>query len=649
MVGKRSNSVRVGDTDDLNSSRTSSSLQKDSLEAKPEGLTSESATPKSWKVWLAALGFCCTIGGIGTAAFWWLTTPPPSPDCQKLSAVATDMERLLCAQESARSGDLPKVLAGIELVSRWTPDHPLDREAQRLVAEWSEPVLSEAHQRIERSDLQGAIELASRIPTTSPKYAEAQAAIAQWQRYWQQGAAIVKAARQAMQAQNWALATAKIDLLKDFSQSYWRTDQVLLLTQLITAEQQGRQFLSQAQTVAKNAQPTQIGTAIALLSRIDTRTYAWSDAQQPLQQWSELLLTKGWQNWQLDKLDDAMTLANPVLKNPNLTQTAQELLWLSQARKHAFASTTTLKPTLPQLWNLSAAISTVQLIPPNSRYSAQAQALLKNWQAQFQDLTLLQLAWGAGDIPQSVTKQLALWQAAQITRDRPRRAQAQTLMAYWRVEIRRLEDQPYLVYARQLAKPGTIPAFKAAIFQAKLISPLRPSRQEAQTYIADWTQSIQAIEDRPILDQAWTVANQGNLQEAIQIASSITVGRSLYGQAQAAIGNWQASIRAAELARIREREATLQRSRTPDNSNSIPHDRAPNLDEPVSSDTFPKPKSEPSPPHAYPPSIYPPGTEPPPSQIRPIPPSVPAYDPSPPTNPAPLYQPYEPVPPPPRR
>jgi hypothetical protein len=549
------------------------------------------------------------------------------------------MEQLLCAQQSAKSGDLPKILAGLELLGSWPPEHPLYQEAQRLIAEWSDPVLTAAQERIARSDLQGAIALAQRIPKTSPSYKQAQADMAEWKQDWQKGEAIATQARQAMQAQNWVLANEKIALLKGFTQDHWRFDRVNALSQLLLAEQRGRQILAQARTVSQGAQAPQLGAAIALLSQINPQTYAWVDAQNPLKQWSETLLAQGLQFWQQGQLNAAMERVLPVLKDRNRAQTAQELLWLSRASQHALASSTTLKPTLPQLWNLSAAIATVQLIPAESRYRVEAQKLLQNWQAQFQDLSLLQLAWGIGEIPHPLPKQIALWQTAQVTPDRPRRAQAQTLQSYWQVEIRRLQDLPYLALARQSAAKGTIAALNQAIAQAQLITPNRPSRKEAQTLIASWTQQIQAIADRPILQQAWAFANQGNLQGAIQVASGIAPGRSLYGEAQAAIGDWQASIRAAELARVRQQEAERQRSRVrPDPDLPEPSDKL-LPDQPATADTFPPPEAPA--PAPSPSNIYPPGTEPPPPQIPGVPPSEP---PPPPVQPPPppYYQPYTP-------
>jgi hypothetical protein len=352
-------------------------------------------------------------------------------------------------------------------------------------------------------------------------------------------------------------------------------------------------------------------------------------------------------------------LATLVSPNPNLAGTAQELIWLTQARWHGLGSTTTLKPTPPQIWNLTAAIATAALIKPESRFYESAQKSLKSWQAQLQDLTLLQAAWVVGEIPTLPTKQLALIQAQQIGPDRPRRKQAQTLISYWTVEAQRLEDRPVLVQAQKVAEKGTIQALKAAIAQVRQIGPKRPLRPEAQTLISTWTARIQTIEDQPILDRAWAMANQGNLTGAIQIATLIPPGRALYWQAQSVIGNWQAQIRAAEIARQRAAEEALRRklelqapqpAPTPSDE-TIPLDSA-NPALPFPSPVYPE--SSPAPEFSPSPSPYP-STQgyPSPASPTPIPstPSVivnPTYEPIPAPPPAapPVYNPYEAAPPP---
>ena len=657
MVGKQSNPFELDQPDGSNLVEGQDSSQLTVALEKTSRSRSLWSRTKSWRWLLVSVSIFSVVGSISAAALWLLTTPPPSADCQKISSLSTDMEQLYCAQEAARSGELPKVLAGMDTLNRWAPDHPLYREGQRLIAEWSQPVLTAARDRIVQSDLTGAVELASRIPKTSPLYPEAQADIAKWQKFWQKGEAIATAAQTALKSQRWDIAAAKIGLLREFTQDYWRYERPNALAQQLESEQRSRRYFAQAQEVAKPNQPTQLGAAIAVAIRMDTTTYAWSDAQKLLSQWSETLLALSYQNWVKGNLAQSMALAKLVVPNPKLTQTAQDLVWLAQARSHSLGSRTTLKPTLPQLWNLTAAIATVDLLQPNSRYYPQAQANLKSWKAQLQDFSWLQLGWAVGSIPHPQALQLALWQGQQITSDRPRRAQAQTLVAYWQQELLKSEDLPYLAYARKLAENGSIPSLQAAIAQASVVKAGRPLRPEAQTFVAAWAGNIQAIQDQPTLNQALALASQGDLNGAIQTAAEIAPNRSLYGQAQGAIGSWQAEIRTAELARIRAQAAAIENSRrelnpTPANPRfpSYSEDFAPKdsdspTDEPPTSEPSESapyresaPRSQPYTPKYPRPYTSPSLESAPPPPVEPAPP---------PTEPAPpVYEPYEPAPPP---
>ncbi|NEQ18802.1 MAG: hypothetical protein F6K28_01705 [Microcoleus sp. SIO2G3] len=237
---------------------------------------------------------------------------------------------------------------------------------------------------------------------------------------------------------------------------------------------------------------------------------------------------------------------------------------LAQARKLAIVSTGRWEPSPLQLVNLAEAVSAARQVKSNSRFYPQAQASLKSWQAYLEDLQQLQFAQTTAMLGHRLALSAAIEQAAQIAPNRPRRIQAQTLIAHWKREIERQEDRPQLAKARQLAEPDTISALQQAIAQAQQISLDRALRPEAQGLIYVWTQRIQTIEDQPILDRAWATAQAGNLNQAIQIARRIASGRALSTEARIAIGGWQNQIRARELARIRalrEREAAAQRQR----------------------------------------------------------------------------------------
>ncbi|UBF26355.1 hypothetical protein K9N68_33465 [Kovacikia minuta CCNUW1] len=175
---------------------------------------------------------------------------------------------------------------------------------------------------------------------------------------------------------------------------------------------------------------------------------------------------------------------------------------------------------------------------------------MKHWETQLQDVMQLHLAQLTASLGQRQGFEFAIAQAQQVSLNRPRRVQAQTLVAHWKREIERLEDRPIILHAQKLAEPGTIRAFRSAIAAANQIPEGRVMRGEAQGLAYDWRRRIEVIEDQPLLNLARVEASQGNLSQAIETASVIRSGRALYYQAQAAIGDWQTEIRRLEMARL---------------------------------------------------------------------------------------------------
>ncbi|MGI0484693.1 hypothetical protein ACN4EK_04590 [Pantanalinema rosaneae CENA516] len=573
---------------------------------------------RSWL--LLGLTSCLVFGGVGVLALVWLATPPPSADCTKISVLSPDMERLYCAQEAARSGDLPQLLAGLKFLEQWTPDHPLHKEAQKSIDEWSEAILQIAQQRIEQSDLKGAVDLAKQIPKSSPIYQDAQTVIAQWQTLWQRGEAITTKARNAMKQQRWDEASQHIASLREINHDYWRYQRPQLLSRQLLTEQQARRLFTDAKNLAVYGSPTDLGAAIGAALKIDATTYTWAEARSIVKQWSETLLALGVQRWRQNNPEAAIAVIQPVTLNPELAQAAYDLMGLSYARQFAVTGGASLMPSFNQIGNLTTAVALASVIPADSRYYPLAQASIKEWQTQLQDSTQLQLANVIAQTGQTLSYDVAIAQAQQITPDRPRRIPAQTLVAMWRNTKQQVEDRPYLLYAQQLAEPGTLVALKAAIAQANQIATGRALRGTAQTLVREWYQGIQTIEDQPILDRAWALAGQGNLNSAIQAAATIAPGRSLYWQAQNAIGDWQAQIRAAQAAQVRRSQTTpnsepranerQDAEPNPATSEFIPNDDrgfndqapAPTIAEPSTAEQFPRPgerhdmTAEPAPP-----------------------------------------------------
>jgi hypothetical protein len=126
--------------------------------------------------------------------------------------------------------------------------------------------------------------------------------------------------------------------------------------------------------------------------------------------------------------------------------------------------------------------------------------------------------------------------ASQVELGRALRGEAQTLIAAWQGEIQVIEDRPMLDAAVALANQGKL---KEAIQEARKIQTNRALHDRAQTLIQDWTTEMQVAEDRPILDRAKTLAYAGSLTAAINLASQIAPGRALHPEARSAIARWQ--------------------------------------------------------------------------------------------------------------
>ena len=494
--------------------------------------------PRQWQwplVWFSAFA---VLGGMGTAALVWLISLPPQIDCRHPERLSLDMERLYCAQEAAQSGEMTKLIAGIDFLKQWQPDHPLHGEAQRLIKEWSDQVLTLSTRRVASGDLKGAESALSHIPASTPVYQDARKALTRWRKYSQRASKLNAKAQAALKQKDWHAVSDYIVLLAAFERDYWSLDNGAdALAHRLGVEKQAWQALGRAQKLAAN--PQQLAAAIPLAQQVPDQTYAAAAAKVSLKQWSQKLVATGNQQWQKgNRLGAIATLQlDPkVVNQPEI----EELYRFSNAYKLANpALSERWLPTASSLLNLAEAIAAVAHVKSDSPFHRQAQALQKSWQAQMQNLVQLKYASAAASFEHPALLALAVDQAGQISAAEPRRLQAQTLIAYWQQETERIEDQPIVNRAMELAKGGTVSAFQAAIVEVSQIDLSRALRQQSQTLIATWRSQIQTLEDRPRLEQANDLAQKGQLDRAIQTASQIRTGRALYREAQAAIADWR--------------------------------------------------------------------------------------------------------------
>lgn len=495
-------------------------------------------------VWISLLAFC---GGSGVAAFLWLATLPPLPDCKRLNFMSGDLDRLICAEQAARSGNVHSLVNGLTLVKHWTPSHPLYVRSKPLIKDWSKAVMMLAHERATQGNLEGAIGLARYIPANSPMYKTVQTTIADWQKSRTQQNAIEAPLQSALKAQNWEAAEQQVQKLAQSDSDYWR-QQTNRLRQRIITERLSRQQLVQARALVQQA-PTNSATlaeAIAQAKQIVPSSYAAAELKPDLAQWQQALLKSVSQQLTQNDLAGAIAVVPKIPLDAPLPPDVQDLIWFDRTQR-LVAEQPTAKlmagiPIYQQLWQYISTLAAAQRITVDRPFYAQAQTYMPQLQTRAQDLTQIQLATTVASSEQPPALYLAMLLAQGIAPDRPQRIYAQTLIAQWRKELQQTEDRANLTLARQIAKVGTLPHLKAAIAQASKIPLGRALRPQAQTTIYEWKLQIQALEDKPILDQARILAKQNKLSAAIQTATKIQPGRMLYNDAQTAIQVWTRTL-----------------------------------------------------------------------------------------------------------
>lgn len=502
--------------------------------------------PKGFWGWqllwlLILLGF----GTAGTGALLWLLTAPPPQDCQEISALSGDGDRLYCADQAAQSGKAEDVKAAFDLVKVWPETHPLQPQVQQMMQKWTYGLIKLGNQEIDAGNLAGALATVQLVPKSSPAYSAVEEAIASWQNDWQEGQQLFDKAHKALKAQNWKEAFYYIQALNKLENARWSNKAFNELVERLSIEKKGEQRLKEAREIAKRSDPKELLEAIALANQIDPQLYIAGSAKQEIRVWSRQLLQKAEASLKAKQFDAAIATAQMLPKYSPFYREAQDLILLNRVQS-TVVNQASSQPFLHQMFTLIEGKAALTDANRRQFFNQTAQLQPEDLSNQIQNLMDLQLANQVAKIGHPLALKLAIDQAEMIGVEQPRRVLAQTLVAHWRKEAQRIEDRPYLGLARQLAQAETLEGFRAAVAQANQVSLGRPLRVEAQSLIAEWTKRIQIIEDQPLLTEALALAQEGKLSAAIDKASEVSEGRALYRKAQTSIGDWVAEIQVAE-------------------------------------------------------------------------------------------------------
>lgn len=526
-----------------------------------------------WSAFWAIL--MTTIGGTGAMSYLLLVAVPPTPECRGMGAMASDSERLYCAQTAAESRKLPELIAAVNLVKDWTDSQPLYAESQKLLKNWSEDLYKIATKELNQGDIDRAISTLKIIPPSSPTYAQTQEVLAKWLDQSQDSEKVDTKFNRAMKLGDWSTAFGILQEIQRMKGAYWNTYKHHEMSVKLVREQDGWDKLYSAknallgkeengytvgakrpdlankkeQKVVEEPLPTQpepIVKAIEIANGIDPKTYAYQQGQTLRTTWSKQLVHLAIEKHKAQSFNESIEIAQKVPKDVSVYSEAQDWIKLNQA---------TVASGKQNLLSFVDAISQVKKIPKTSSIYPIALSKQANWQVMLKQETQLQWAKAIGQIQQPATLAIAIGTAKQIPPTSIAGKTIQTDIANWNREIQTVNNRTILAKAQHLVASGTsLINLKTAVTLAVKIPKNSPMGEEAAVAVAEWNEKIQTIEDRPILDNALALGARGHRSQAIAVADRIMPGRSLYPAAQYHVRQWY-----VELQEIADR-STLNRA-----------------------------------------------------------------------------------------
>lgn len=502
---------------------------------------------KSWVLWTGVLAF--VPGTIAFLAMAMLLKLPSAPNCPSIFwPLASASVRLHCAQLAASKQTVDDLLQAIALVKDLPSNHPLRGEIDRLLEDWSKEVLKLADVSFQEGKLEQAIATAKRIPNNMPAYKFVEERIAKWQSTWAKGEEIFKEAEEHMREQRWQSAFMAAAKLQRLSNDYWETTKYEELSKLITVAREDGEKLAQANSLAKNGSIDNLIKAIKLAESIASNSYVYPKAQEAIPEFGRKMLEIAQQKLDNRDADEAISIAQQIPTNAKLQTETDDFIAIAEAKRNAWLGT---------ISGLEAAIAQAQQIDPSRAIYQQAQELAAGWRVEIGDVARLDRARMLASQGTINDLNSAIVEAQLVPTNNPRGREARQEVGRWVAQIQTIEDRPFLDRAEQFALSEDINSLQSAIAEASQIRRGRALYREAREKIANWTATIQRIQDQPYLDRARELAQSGNLPAAVETARQISRGRSLSGEASSDISNWEGQL-AAERNWQNARETALR-------------------------------------------------------------------------------------------
>ena len=517
-----------------------------------------------WSAFWAVLA--AMVGGTGITSYLLLIAVPPTPNCQGVLPLSVDSEKLYCAQVGAETKELPKLQSAVNLVQNWTDQHPLYAESQRLLKSWSEDLMRIGRKQLNEGSIEQAIATLKIIPYSSPIYNLSQEMIVKWSAQAQDSGRIDTRFEQAMKSGDWNQAFVVLQSVQQMKGTYWSSYKYDKMSSKLARERDGWDRLQEAKDALETKdgddynvrakrialavkaaakkekiveaplpkEPAPILNAMKLANQIDKTTYVYQEGQTLRTRWSKHLVSLSIDLYKAQNFDEAISIAQKVPQDVSSYVEAQDWVKLNQA--HVWASKR-------HMLALTDAIAQAKKIPKTSTIYTLARAKQSSWQGMLRQQTQLQWARTIASFQQPATLALAIQTAKQVPAQSEVGKTIQSEISTWSQQIETVDNRLLLVKARQIVSNGdSLANLKAAVKLTGKITKDRPMGEEIVASVAEWNEKIQVIEDRPILAQAIEIARQGQLSQAIGIASRINPGRSLYQDAQSQIRYWSLEL-----------------------------------------------------------------------------------------------------------
>ena len=475
-------------------------------------------------------------GTIGFTATSMLLKLPKSPQCVRIFwPIASASMRIYCAQIEAEQGNVDSFLRAINLVAGLSDDHPLRDEINQNVEEWAVAILDIAEEEFQRGKLEAAIETARRIPDHVQVYEVVEERIEKWRNIWREGEEIFVQVEEELRQSEWNQAFREAVKLLSVANKYWATTKYDESVKQIQIAQEESSQLDNAYRVLRRGGIDNWLAAVKDAEKISPQSYAYQEAQNLIEDAKEKIVDHVDDLIDRRQWGDLADVANRIPDSLSLTDEVNDWKTLASAGLDAQVGT---------VEGLEIAILAAQAIDADRPLYQEAQDLINRWKLEIEDVAHLQDARNLATGGSTDDLNAAIASAELIPLGNPRYQEARQEINQWRNMIQLREDRPILDQAQSLARGGSISDLRQAISQAQLIGPGRALSDEAQQDIRQWRNRIQRQEDQPILSQAIALGNSQNYDAAIQAAQQIGRGRALYQEAQNKISQWRKEIRA---------------------------------------------------------------------------------------------------------